>query len=85
MADETNPPDVIADFKRRYCPGCEDNFYNGNNPYGIGGCWSLNSAKEVMRKMVHINDVPPWNHTPKETLSCFHKKQFVMIDEDGTC
>lgn len=31
------------------CSGCRENFYNGNNPYGIKECWSFKKSKVVKR------------------------------------
>ena len=64
----------------KYCVGCYENFYNGNNTIGVKECWNLKSAKLVMKKKVGIDDVPPWNHTPIKCLSCYHETGFVMID-----
>lgn len=35
--------------KRKYCSGCRENFYNGNNALGIKECWNLKSARIVTR------------------------------------
>ena len=66
--------------KRRYCSGCRNDFYNGNNSYGIPECWSLKTATVVMRRFVHINQVPPWNNRPEWTLDCHRRPQFVSVD-----
>ena len=66
----------------KHCIGCENNFYNGNNPYGIKECWSLKTAKLIMRKQVNINQVPPWKQEPTKVLSCYHKKGYVFINGD---
>lgn len=29
------------------CSGCRNDFYNGNNQYGISECWSVKDAKVV--------------------------------------
>ena len=34
---------------REHCAGCDQNFYNGNNPHGVKECWSLRTAKVVTR------------------------------------
>ena len=34
---------------KKYCIGCEDNFYNGNNDMGIKECWDFEDAKVVSR------------------------------------
>lgn len=36
-----------ADMK--YCIGCDDNFYNGNNGLGVKECWNFKSAKIVSK------------------------------------
>lgn len=70
--------------KRKYCPGCRNNFYNGNNPYGVQECWSLPSAKVVWRKRVHINQRPPWNQKPQRVLDCYHERGYVYVGADQT-
>lgn len=73
-------PKLSKEEKRKlYCSGCEQNFYNGNNPYGIKECWFLKSAEVVMRKKVHVNQVPPWKQKPIKTLSCYQQKRYVMV------
>jgi hypothetical protein len=70
--------------RRKYCVGCYENFYNGNNTVGVKECWNLKSAKLVMKKKVGIDDVPPWNHTPIKCLSCYHETGYVMVDSKAT-
>jgi len=65
-------------IKKKYCPGCYDNVYN----HGTGGateCWSLNTAKIIWRKEVHINDRPPWKHKAKRLPHCYHRPKFVYV------
>lgn len=33
----------------KHCEGCYNNFYNGNNPYGVKQCSMLKTAKLVSR------------------------------------
>ena len=33
--------------KKEKCLGCHDDFYNGNNPYGIKECWHFKDARVV--------------------------------------
>jgi hypothetical protein len=68
---------------KKHCAGCRDDFYNGNNPYGIKECWMLKSAKLILRKEVHINQVPPWNQAPKKLPSCYRKPQFVYVGPEA--
>jgi len=37
---------------KRFCIGCDDNFYNGNNPMGVKECWLFKSAKVATRYMI---------------------------------
>lgn len=63
------------------CVGCEDDFYNHRTGFdGATECWNLKSATMKMRKRVHINDVPPWNHKPEKMPSCYRVKQYVFVD-----
>jgi hypothetical protein len=64
----------------KHCRGCYCNFYNGRQNVGGTECWSLKTAKLVMRKEVHINDMPPHKHKPQKLPNCYHKPQFVYID-----
>jgi len=75
-------PEKKMDVK--HCVGCEQNFYNGNNPHGVKECWMLESAKLVSKKQVSVNDVPPWNHKPTLVPSCYSKLGYVFIDPKRT-
>lgn len=66
--------------RRKYCIGCRDNFYNGNNEYGIKECWCLDDAKVVKKKFVPMDMRPPWDIPPQKTLSCYRKKGYVAVD-----
>ena len=71
---------MTKEEKKQLCSGCYNNFYNGNNGYNISDCWSLKKAKVCMRKEVHINDIPPWEHQRVfKTLSCYRKPKFVYV------
>ena len=72
--------------KLKYCVGCRENFYNGNNEYGIMECWCLKDAKVVWKKFIGMNDVPPWNwQKPVRTLECHRKKGFIKVDRSIVC
>jgi len=66
----------------RHCSGCRNNFYNGNNELGVTKCWSLPDAKLVMRKEVHINQVPPWTQRASKVLDCYHQQGYVYVAPD---
>ena len=65
---------------KQNCIGCEDNFYNGNNPYGVKECWHFKSAEIIKRKKVGLNDVPPWTWKPQKYPNCYSQKGYVFID-----
>lgn len=68
---------------KKHCAGCRDDFYNGNNEYGIKECWMLKSAKLILRKEVHINQVPPWNQKPQMFPSCYRKSKHVYVKPEA--
>lgn len=37
---------------KKYCSGCDNNFYNGNNPMGVKECWCFKTAKVVTKYMI---------------------------------
>ena len=70
------------------CSGCEQDFYNGNNPLEIKECWGFHSAKMSKRKMVGMNDVPPWNWKASWYPSCYQRKGYIFVNcnnGDRTC
>jgi len=63
------------------CVGCYNDEYN----YGLGGakeCWHLKTAELIMRKEVHVDQVPPWNQEAKLLPSCYRKRRYVYVDPD---
>ena len=66
------------------CFGCRNNFYNGYNDLGVTRCWSLESAKLVMKKEVHFDQIPPWNQRAALFLSCYHKPRHVYVQPEQT-
>ncbi len=69
--------------KQSYCAGCRDDFYNGNNPYGIRKCWALSTAKIVRRVRVYLDERPPWNGPVFKTLSCRHERGAILISPEA--
>ena len=72
----------MAKKSKSMCAGCEDNFYNGNNQYGVKECWSFKKAKVKNRKRVAMSDRPPWKWKGKSMLSCYHQKGYWFVDGD---
>ena len=66
------------------CSGCYNDDYN----YGLGGakeCWCFKTAELIMRKEVHIDQVPPWNQKARLFPSCYRKQRYFYFNPDQTC
>lgn len=66
-------------IKKEQCNGCEDDFYNGHNDFGIKECWHFKSATLVMKKKVALDERPPHKQSPIRLPSCFHQKGFIFM------
>ena len=53
---------------KKHCIGCRQNFYNGNNPYGIAECWSLQKARVITRFAISV-------HAPMGNRRNYFKEQ----------
>ncbi len=72
------------DKTTKLCIGCKDNFYNGNNPYGVNVCWSFAKAIVEKRIKVSINERPPYNlDRANWTLSCHQPQGYVQVKPDA--
>ncbi len=71
--------------KLKYCSGCNDNFYNGNNALGVKVCRSLSSAKLLLKKEVPRDQRPPWNQKPIKVLNCFRQTGYVYVGKKQIC
>ena len=58
------------------CRGCEDDFYNGNNPLGIQRCWSAATGEIVKRYAIGTWTMPasPGAFTEVEVPNCYRRK-----------
>jgi len=69
---------------KTFCGGCEDNFYNGNNNYGVSECWSFKNAKVIKRLSIRSDQPPPYDRDVwLYKLSCFHRKQMCYPSPDA--
>jgi len=68
---------------RKECAGCEDNFYNSNNPYNIKECWNRKTAKMVKRLQVPMSLVPPWNMPVDTVPDCYTRKGYAFVNPVG--
>ena len=64
---------------KKHCSGCNDNFYNGNNPHGIKECWMLKSAKVIWRKKVPMNQRPPWSQAAIQVPKCYKQSGYIFV------
>ena len=71
--------EYLTSKKLKYCSGCREDFYNGNNDMGIKECWHLKSAKLVLKKEVHIDQRPPWKQKPRRFLSCYKRPRHIYV------
>jgi hypothetical protein len=85
MSGTKNNDKMTKQEKLKMCVGCKDNFYNGNNDLGIKECWSLSSAKKVLKRRVGIWERPPWTNEPESILSCKTEKGYVFVGKNQTC
>lgn len=68
--------------KLKHCDGCNENFYNGNNPLGVQECWSLETAKLIWRKRVPMDQRPPWTQKARRYFACRREKGAVFVGPD---
>jgi len=66
-----------------HCHGCEDDFYNDKNPYGVKACWSLKDAKVIARFeiSVHAPMGTRRNYQPVQRPQCYRQKGVVFVKE----
>ena len=76
----------VIQMDKRHCTGCNNDFYNGSNPYDIKECWSLTDARLIMRKEVPIHQAPPWNQEARLIPDCYKRTGFIYVrwDYPGT-
>ena len=69
--------------EKSLCLRCRDNFYNGNNSFGIKECWKFRSAKVVKRFMIPVDMRPPYNFDPEWVLSCYHPERVCNVKPES--
>lgn len=67
---------MTKEEKLRHCRGCDDDFYNGNNSFGISECWLLEKAKLVTKYAIGFNTPMNTARNLREVkvLNCFHER-----------
>jgi len=66
------------------CKGCYNDFYNGRENIAGNMCMHLETATMVLRKEVHRDQPPPWNHEAREMPSCYQGQDFHYVRPDQT-
>ena len=79
--------------KKKMCAGCRNNRYNMGNGFveraGIDAvvtvdeCWSLETAKVVLKKRVSISQTPPFLQKPQKTLDCKSEVGYAYLSKDA--
>ena len=62
---------------REACSGCYNNDYN----HGLGGakeCWSFKDAKIVMKRKIHVDQIPPYKQKPQPYPNCYQQRRYVF-------
>ena len=73
----------------RDCLGCEQDFYNGKNPYGVQQCWSVPKAKIIKVKPISIEQEYPSRYLKKvkwqKRPHCYQRKRmhYAKVGEYG--
>lgn len=68
----------------KHCKGCEQDFYNGNNPYGVKECWSRQDAKMGQFRLIPIDLPPPYLGVKIEQLpTCYQRKRYAKVKPDA--
>jgi hypothetical protein len=74
---------MSIDHSPLFCVGCTDNFYNGNNGFGISECWRLKSARKVTRWKLEwwTSPMKPGAFVQVDTYSCHHEPgRFAFLE-----
>lgn len=70
----------------KYCSGCDNNFYNGNNQYGVKQCWSVPDAKIVWGKLLSVDQPCPDDYlkTAKKVRrpNCYRPKRIIFVTRE---
>jgi len=66
---------------KKYCVGCDENFYNGNNTLGIKECWHYKDAKVGTMFCIGINTPQDKkeNFWRVKTLNCHRETGHVAF------
>jgi hypothetical protein len=66
---------------KQRCVGCYNDDYN----HGHGGakeCWSFATARLVLRRRVHRDELPPWTAKPEVLPSCYTQREYQFVSPE---
>lgn len=67
----------------KHCRGCEQDFYNGNNPMGVQSCWHRKDAKLMTR--YSISTSTPMGirsaYFKARKPNCYSERGYVWLKE----
>lgn len=69
------------------CIGCEQDFYNDKNPYGVKQCWSVPTAKIVSVVPLSIDQPSPEDYVRQRVKAkqiekhphCYQRKRMIYV------
>lgn len=70
--------------KLKHCIGCHNDYYNGRERCGGRDCWHLSGANLVLRRRVHMDDMPPHTHKPQQFFNCRYEPGYSFHDVEIT-
>ena len=69
---------TMPEMTKERCRGCHNDVYN----HGLGGakeCWSFKDAKVILRKAVHLDQVPPWTQKAEQYPNCYVMPRHIFV------
>jgi hypothetical protein len=64
---------------KQNCQGCHNDIYN-HDAGGAKECWSFKTAKLILRREVHMDDLPPHKQKPNKFPDCYRKPHYFYMD-----
>lgn len=69
------------------CIGCEQDFYNDKNPYGVKQCWSVPNAKIISVIPLSIDQPSPEDFVREQVKrgkkelrpNCYQRKRMIYV------
>ena len=68
------------EMSKENCEQCYNDLYN----HGFNGakeCWLFKTAKLIMRKEIHIDQIPPYKQRAEFFPDCYYKQKYYYRNE----